>query len=151
MRVPPLVSEEIWQKAQERLEMNRKFSARNNTTRFDLLRSLLVCDVCGQTLAGRSVNGSVVYSCPNHGKQRSPDVPIHTRTISGRVIELLVWQAVTQLLQNPTLLADGWESGTQVEQRTPEEQDRFTSSFEGAGTPVATAAGFVPGRKDREG
>jgi len=29
MNVPPLVSEELWLKAQERLEMNRKFSARN--------------------------------------------------------------------------------------------------------------------------
>lgn len=125
MHVPALVSEEVWQKAQERLEMNRKFSSRNNTTRFYLLRSLLVCDVCGRTLAGRSVKGAVIYSCPNHGKHRSPDGPIHTRTISGRVIEPLVWQAVMQLLRNPSLLADAWESETQTNQHVPEEQDRL--------------------------
>ena len=125
MNVPPLISAEMWQQAQERLEMNRKFSTRNNTTRFYLLRSLLVCDVCGRTLAGRSVHESVVYYCANHGKHRSPDVPVHTRTISGKIIEPLVWQAVMQLLQNPTLLADAWENETQNHKHAPEEQDRL--------------------------
>jgi len=123
--VPPLISEEMWQKAQERLATNRKFSSRNNTTRFYLLRSLLVCDVCGRTLAGRSTNESVVYYCTNHGKHRSPDVPVHTCTMAGKVIEPLVWQAVMQLLQNPTLLADAWENKAQTHKHAPEEQDRL--------------------------
>ena len=126
MNVPALISEEMWQKAQERLEMNLKFSSRN-AARFYLLRSLLVCDVCGRTLAGRSVSGTIVYYCSNHGKNRSPDVPIHTRTTSGQLIEPLIWQAVRQLLQNPTLLADAWESESQTNKQTPEEQDRLQS------------------------
>jgi site-specific DNA recombinase len=127
MNVPPLISEEVWQKAQERLEMNHKFSSRNNTARFYLLRSLLVCDVCGRTLTGRNATGTIVYYCANHGKNRSPDVPIHTRAISGLVIEPLIWQAVMQLLQNPTLLADAWENQSQTDQHAPEEQDRLQS------------------------
>lgn len=120
MSVPPLISEDLWQQAQERLTMNRKFSSRNNTARFYLLRSLLVCDVCGRTLAGRSTGGTISYACPNHGKHRDPEVPRHTRTIAGSVIEPLIWQAVTQLLHNPTLLAQAWDSEALTPPAEPE-------------------------------
>ena len=124
MNVPPLVSEELWLKAQERLEMNRKFSARH-ATRFYLLRSLLVCDVCGRTLAGRNSGTSIAYYCTNLGKNRSPDVPVHSRSIRASVIEPLVWQAVVRLLDNPVLLADAWHSETHSETNAPQEQDRL--------------------------
>jgi len=127
MNVPPLISEDLWQKAQERLATNLKFSSRNNTTRFYLLRSLLVCDVCGRTLVGRSWQGTAHYSCSSRGKNRSPDVPVHSRSIAANVIEPLIWQAVIQLLENPTLLADAWESESQTNKRTPEELDRLQS------------------------
>ena len=125
MNVPPLISEEIWQKAQERLETNRKFSSRNNTSHFYLLRSLLVCDVCGRTLLGRKSGEATAYYCSSVGKSRAPDVPPHTRSIRADVVEPLVWQAVTQLLQNPTLLADAWNNETHPHQETPEERDRL--------------------------
>jgi site-specific DNA recombinase len=128
MKVPPLLTEGIWQKAQERLEMNHRFSARNNTSHFYLLRSLLVCDVCGRTMVGRSWEETVQqYYCSSRGKNRSPDVPAHSRSIAAGVIEPLVWQAVNQLLQNPALLADAWESQTQISLQAPEEQDRLQS------------------------
>lgn len=127
MNVPPLVSEELWQKAQERMQTNRKFSSRNNTAHFYLLRSLLVCDVCGRTMAGRTWNGTVRYYCASRGKDRAPDVPAHSRSITADSIEPLVWQAVMQLLQNPILLADAWESETPNGQGAPEEQDRLQS------------------------
>ena len=127
IQTPPLISETLWQKAQERLATNQKFAARNNTTSFYLLRSLLVCDVCGHTLLGRNIRGRIVYYCPNQGKRRSPDVPVHSRTISARAIEPLVWQAVKQLLQNPTLLADAWKNETKIDPHTPEETSRLRS------------------------
>lgn len=124
MNVPPLVAEELWLKAQERLEMNRKFSVRN-ANRFYLLRSLLVCDVCGRTLVARESKGSIAYYCSSRGKNRSPDVPVHSRSICASLIEPLVWQAVVHLLDNPVLLADAWHSETQVETNAPQEQDRL--------------------------
>ncbi len=124
MHVPPLVSEELWLKAQERLEMNRRFSVRN-AHRFYMLRSLLVCDVCGRTLTGRNSGGSLTYYCTNLGKNRSPDVPVHSRSIRASVIEPLVWQAVMRLLDNPVLLADAWRSETDAETNMPQEQDRL--------------------------
>ena len=124
MNVPPLVAEELWLKAQERLEMNRKFSVRN-AKRFYLLRSLLVCDVCGRTLVARESKGNIAYYCSSRGKNRSPDVSVHSRSIRAAVIEPLVWQAVVRLLDNPVLLADAWQNEADAQPNTPQEQDRL--------------------------
>jgi site-specific DNA recombinase len=122
--VPALVSEECWQRAQERLQMNQRFSARNNKRHFYLLRSLLVCDICGRTLIGRTSGTRTYYCCPNQGKNRDPDVAPHSRTISGRIAEPLVWDAVCQLLRQPALLADAWQSQGE-EDTDPDEGDRL--------------------------
>jgi site-specific DNA recombinase len=107
--VPALLSESLWQQAQERLVMNKKFSRRNNS-RFYLLRSLLVCDTCGYTLVGSAGSSRPYYRCPNGGKNREPGVPQHRCIIKGEDVEPLAWQAVSNLLRNPKLLADAWLS-----------------------------------------
>ena len=115
--VPALLSESLWQQAQERLVMNKKFSRRNNR-RFYLLRSLLVCDICGYTLVGSAGSTQPYYRCPNGGKNREPGVPQHRCLLKGEDVEPLVWQAVSDLLHNPTLLADAWlseQAGTVAE------------------------------------
>ena len=50
--VPPLVTEELWQRVQERLAMNQAFATRNNRRHFYLLRSLLICGVLRPHLGG---------------------------------------------------------------------------------------------------
>ena len=125
--VPPIVTEDVWQRAQERLEMNRKFASRNNKRHFYLLRSLLVCGICGRTLAGRTSNGRVYYSCTNRGKHRDPDVPPHACSIAGRVVEALVWEAACELLRNPNLLADAWQTQCETDDVDPDEADRLQS------------------------
>jgi site-specific DNA recombinase len=107
--VPALLTESLWQQAHERLEMNKKFS-RRNSRRFFLLRSLLVCDTCGYTLAGSAGSSQPYYRCPNGGKNREPGIPQHRCIVRGEDIEPLVWQAVSDLLRNPRLLADAWQS-----------------------------------------
>ena len=125
--VPALISEDLWRKAQERLSMHKKFASRNSH-RFYLLRSLLVCDICGRTLIGRtSQKGYVGYHCSSRGKNRYPDVPPHSRCISAQIIEPLIWQAVMDLLHNPALLADAWEDQSQSQLMSPNEADRLQS------------------------
>jgi site-specific DNA recombinase len=124
--VPALIAEDRWQQAQERLSMHQKFASRN-TRRFYLLRSLLVCDLCGRTLVGRYSKSHVVYYCSSRGKNRYPDVPAHNRSISAKIIEPLIWQAVRDLLHNPTLLSDAWESQNQAKAVAPDEADRLQS------------------------
>jgi len=123
--VPPLVTEDVWQRAQERLAMNQKFAVRNNKRRFYLLRSLLVCSVCGRTLVGRTSNGCVYYYCTSRGKNRNPDVPPHACSIAGRIVEPLVWEAVRKLLRQPELLADAWQAPGKTVDTDPDEADRL--------------------------
>ncbi len=123
--VPSLVPEAVWQRAQECLEMNQKFASRNNKRHFYLLRSLLVCDVCGRTLAGRTSDGCTYYYCSNRGKHRDPDVEPHARSIPGRIVEPLVWEAVCELLRNPALLADAWQTQCEADDDDPDETSRL--------------------------
>ncbi|MBC8445964.1 MAG: recombinase family protein [Chloroflexi bacterium] len=125
IKVPPLLAEEVWLRAKERLEVNRKFASRNNKRHFYLLRSLLVCGVCGRTLAGRTSDGRVRYYCTNRGKNRNPDVPPHACSISGRIVEPLVWEAVCELLRNPALLADAWQTHGEADAADPDEAARL--------------------------
>jgi site-specific DNA recombinase len=123
--VPALLEQAIWDAAQERLSLNQKFASRNNKRHFYLLRGLLTCDICGRTLAGRNSNGRVTYYCTNRGKNRHPDVEPHSCSISGELVEPRVWDAVTNLLRNPFLLADAWQSEVETENTPPDEISRL--------------------------
>ena len=125
VRVPALLPTTLWEQAQERLIMNKKFSRRNNKTHFYLLRGLLVCDVCGYTMAGQVSNGRTTYRCAHGGVNREPGVPKHSCILKGEDVEPLVWQAVSELLHNPTLLADAWLSQQEETTAQPGELHRL--------------------------
>lgn len=106
--VPVILPNDLWERAQERLAINQKFAARNNQVHSYLLRGLLVCATCGYTLTGRTSKGHVSYACVSDDVQRAADVPAHTFSIRAATIEPLVWQALTDLLRNPELIAQAW-------------------------------------------
>ena len=118
--VPSILEKDTWLMAQERLKTNRKFAPRNNRHHLYLLRGLLVCGVCGHTLAGRAVDGYLSYGCGYGGNRCPPDVPHHTCGIQGNTIETLVWGAVVELLQNPSLIAQAWGSKGDTPAATPQ-------------------------------
>lgn len=123
--VPQLLPQDTWQRVQERLTMNKHFSQRNNTKHFYLLRGLLVCAICGHTLAGQTSPGYKKYRCGHGGKRRSPDVPAHNCNIDADVVEALVWQAVVELLDRPRLLEDAWASQTEDQAAGTDEAARL--------------------------
>jgi len=123
VHVPRVLPDILWQQAQERMQTNQRFAQRNNQKNFYLLRSLLVCDICGRTLVGRTTQGATAYYCTNRGKLCDPDVLPHARSIAGRFVEAPVWEAVVHLLNNPHLLADGWHDQTQPSAVPGEELD----------------------------
>jgi site-specific DNA recombinase len=112
VEVPAIIDEATWNRAQERLKLNRKFASRNNKKHFYLLRSLLVCESCGHTLQGRCQNGRIYYFCEYGGKNRYPEIPRHRSSISGNIIEPIVRDAVVDLLKNPNQILAAWETDT---------------------------------------
>lgn len=112
--VPALVEERVWQHAQEVRQMNARTASRNSRRPY-LLRGLLICGVCGSVLQGRSQQGRRYYRCAHGGKQRGPNVPLHTCTIRADIVESQIWQALTDLLRNPQQIQDAWMAHKQAQ------------------------------------
>ena len=107
---PAILTQEIWQRAQDQRMHNKRFSQRNNHKQFYLLRGLLLCGVCEGLMIGKSRHKHpyTYYRCERGGKHRLPDVPQHTCTVNAEDAENAVWEAVTELLQEPQRLAKAW-------------------------------------------
>jgi len=110
MDTPAILSQEIWQRAQDQRMHNKRFSQRNNHKQFYLLRGLLVCGICDGLMIGKSRHKHpyTYYRCERGGKHRLPDVPQHTCTVNAEDAEKAVWEAVAKLLQEPERLAQAW-------------------------------------------
>ena len=111
--VPALVSDELWQAAQEQLAMQTRFAPRNSQRTYGL-RGLLVCSVCGHTLQGRTQRSISYYTCVYGGKRRPPDIPLHTQSLRRDLVEPLIWQALADLLREPQRICDAWAAVTQT-------------------------------------
>jgi site-specific DNA recombinase len=122
--VPQLVDEATWQAAQERLAVNVRFAQRNSRRTY-LLRGLLVCGTCDHTLQGRTQRGVVYYSCTHGGVHCPPGIPRHTCSVRGDVVEPLIWQSLTELLQDPQRLRAAWEALQAEQATTPSETQRW--------------------------
>jgi site-specific DNA recombinase len=127
--VPAIIEPALAQRAAERLTHNQRFAPRNNRRHCYPLRSLLVCDICGHTLVGRTTADQVYYACRNGGSQRQPGVPAHRRSIAGHIVTPLVWDALGRLLRQPTLLTDAWQAEGALPGAAPEEADRLQAQL----------------------
>lgn len=106
--VPAIVSEEVWDRAQQALKSNQLFSSRNAKRRY-LLRGLLKCGLCGLTYVGTTSpdhkGGQKVYYVCN-GKQSARGIyglkgeRCPSKGISGD-IEDVVWQDIEGFRDNP--------------------------------------------------
>ena len=115
--VPAIVDEKTWQAAQKRLAMNAQFSRRNSRRTY-LLRGLLVCGVCGYTLQGHTSAQRSYYRCTHGGKHRPPDVSQHTCSLPAESVEALIWQSLSELLQDPQQIEQAW-TALQAQQAAP--------------------------------
>lgn len=124
--VPPIISPELWQRAQARMEHNQKWSDQTST-RFYILRSLLRCAHCD-----RAYTGSVHYA---HGKPywyyehpRSFPTPdccaikrMSVQRAEGKVLELLA-----ELRDDPRL----WMEQVRAQLDVPEEEEESAADIE---------------------
>jgi site-specific DNA recombinase len=77
MDTPAILSQEIWQRAQDQRMHNQHFSQRNNPKQFYLLRGLLVCGVCDGLMIGtaRHKHPYTYYRCERGGNIDCPMCP----------------------------------------------------------------------------
>jgi site-specific DNA recombinase len=106
--VPAIVSQETFEIAQERLEQNRRLSARR-TIEPTLLQGMLVCGECGYAFYRCSTRTSRrkihYYRCLGSDAYRHLNGPLcHNRPVRQDYLDRIVWQRVIQLLEDPDLV-----------------------------------------------
>jgi site-specific DNA recombinase len=122
--VPAIVSEEIWEMANEALEKNRQTASRNGKGKY-LLTGLLTCATCGFSYSAsandrtkRLVSGDVKrydlsnYRCSSRNSrmpQERERIGCNQASISTGRLEEAVWSAVTQVLLEPALVIEALE------------------------------------------
>lgn len=103
--VPAIISEEVFQEAQQCLERNKQWARRNNTRQTYLLRALVSCGGCGLCCVGcRHGRGPYpYYRC--RGKL-TPTVSrreqrCYVRSPRADALDEVVWKEVVRLLTHP--------------------------------------------------
>src|SRR5690348_8235802 len=105
---PPIVSPDLWQKAQDALRERRSAVKTRNETRQYLLRGLIWCAVCGKRLYSSAEQANTahptrVYRCASRhsaaGKCGGARVP-------ARPCEDWVWDRISAVLRDPNLIAE---------------------------------------------
>jgi site-specific DNA recombinase len=107
--VPPILDRSTWERAQEQLQQNFLRSPRNNKRHSYLLRGLVKCGNCGFTYVGAFSRGRRYYHCGN--RVPLPGQKSHCPALSvwADSLEEVVWEAVTQALQHPDILAQEYQ------------------------------------------
>ena len=106
--VPAIVTEEIWNKAQQSIAANFRFSRRSARNQY-LLRGLIKCGLCGLTyigVAGNRPNGrrEFYYRCNgvhSRGLYGNLGQICPSKVVRGDRLEELVWSDVEGFLRNP--------------------------------------------------
>ena len=121
--VPPLVEEDVWERAQE-LKKERVQHSKRNTKMFYLLQGMLRCSECGYKFSAitRWVSSNRRNGKLYTYKEETPRRYYRCLGINYRLkcrkrpffraerIEQLVWMEVKKVLQNPNLIMAGIES-----------------------------------------
>lgn len=108
--VPALVSEEIFERAQEQLQQNRRFALRNTRPGRHLLRGLVVCAQCRYGCYAKSVSRAsakgkkqhVYYRCTGSDAYRFGGQRVcWNRQVRADELERGVWESVEEYLRDP--------------------------------------------------
>lgn len=143
-RCPAIVSEEIWDLAQQRLKDRRIFSYKNKKYQY-LLSNLLYCRECESKMQGitfkyKGKPSYAYYKC-NGRAFKFLGLDCTMPSVKKKPIETLVWQKITEIVTNPQLievsLTDSESNGVEqdladIEKRLNEkemERERLLSAF----------------------
>lgn len=117
--VPAIVSEQLWDSAQQALRDNQIEATRNQTREY-LMRGLIKCGCCGLTYHGTTYpgtnrkptayyvcGGKTAYKGPLQGRCRSKNIP-------AEWIENTVWEECQHFINNPGEALDQMNEGIEV-------------------------------------
>jgi site-specific DNA recombinase len=106
--ITPLVSEDTFALAAERLADNKRFAARR-TIEPSLVQGMVVCKKCGYAWSRTSTRSSArkihYYRCIGSDAWRRLSGPVcDSRPIRQDLLDQVVWTEVVRLLEDPTLI-----------------------------------------------
>src|SRR5712691_3416159 len=111
--VPPIVSEEIFALAQERLETNKTYAPRRTVTP-SVVQGLVSCSKCGYALYRTSTRSSArkihYYRCLGSDTYRHLSGPVcNNRPVRQDLLDDVVWTEIVRLLEDPRLIQNELE------------------------------------------
>lgn len=115
-----IVTPDQFLRVQEQLRNNTAFSKRNSKHEY-LLRGLVKCGKCGTNYLGDPAHGDFSYRDGNRGKRFPRPRDCDGRSVNANLLETTVWNEVSALLKNPTLILE------QVEKRRKLHEMRYQS------------------------
>ena len=118
---PPIISEELFEAAQEQLKRNRERAPRGGKYRW-LLGGHVRCE-CGQAMYSCPARGYRYYRCRATKRIYAPDNPCNSRLVNADQLEPLVWNEVKKALLNPNLIVAELERQTKEDQHTALERE----------------------------
>ena len=107
VRVPAIISQEMFDAAQSRLDHNQQMAKRHNTAHQYLLRGLVSCGRCQLTCIGRCLQPDYgYYVCRDKtiSRRAAGSVRCQTRYAPAAALDELIWEDVCRLLSEPTLI-----------------------------------------------
>ncbi len=117
VKVPQIVSEEIFERSQELLEARKNYSERNAKYPY-LLQGMVKCGDCGNTIAGTADKQfqirdgksygpyfKLYYRCTHFAKNKyNKLVNCRLKYVQTQKLESAVWQKIEEILENPGLI-----------------------------------------------
>jgi site-specific DNA recombinase len=139
-KVDSIVSEEIWQKAQQTLKANWLFGKRSSKRQY-LLRGLGKCGKCGLTyigIANRRPSGKQEFYYRCNGKQGTRGIygangqRCPSKDVNGEFLEQAVWGDVEGFLRNPGVVTDKLQQRLLSERGNSKRSQEHLRKLEGA-------------------
>jgi len=131
--VPPLVTPEIWDRANERMKDRNAWKGDRTDTYVYLLSRKLRCALCGNLYTGGAANGYFYYKC--NGSKKRHGAHCSARMLRADKLEAAVWADMAWRVRNPAaglqqaqekLRARQTDSVEQSDQRAALRQQRAT-------------------------
>ncbi len=102
IKAPRIVSDEVFNKVQKQLELNKKY-ARRNTRHEYLLQGLIYCP-CGCRRTGEKTSKHLYYRCTDRLHCYPLSRKCFSQGVNATVVDVTVWKGLRNYLSSPELI-----------------------------------------------